>query len=116
MTQLSRVWPWSFIEVVWDDATGNGGWEGAKSMVVKKSRVHTFGLLVYLDKEYLIVASSIYWDDEDKEHMLGDKNQIPLAMIREIYTPLGENPKAKVKLPAKHKSHRSSEKAADGAA
>jgi hypothetical protein len=115
MTQLSRIWPWTFIEVVWDDATGNGGWEGAKSMVVKKSRVHTFGLLVYLDKEYLIVASSIYWDDEEKEHMLGDKNQIPLAMIREIHTPLGESPKAKVRLPAKARSKKA-EKAPNGGA
>jgi hypothetical protein len=75
---LSGPVPFGMVEVVWDDAAADTGWEGVKP--AKDELVLTVGFLTHVGDNHIIVASTIC----DGEFNTNCRLQIPIGMIKHI--------------------------------
>jgi hypothetical protein len=75
---LSGPVPYPVVEVVWNDASTDVGWDKVKKP--KEELVLTLGFLVWNDDDHIVVASSICND----EYNTNCRIQIPIGMIKHI--------------------------------
>ena len=55
--------PYSLVEIVWDDACSDAGWQSAKSVKFEPQIVVTVGFLISENKNYVIVGHTYSADD-----------------------------------------------------
>ena len=79
VSMLSGPVPYRMMEVVWDDACTDIGWEGANKKI-KHELVLTVGFLVQNTDEHIVIASTICEGENDTNCRI----QIPLGMIKHI--------------------------------
>lgn len=75
---LSGPVPYPMVEVVWDDAAQDSGWDKAKPP--KDELVLTVGFLTSKGDNHIVVSSSICSGEYDTNGRM----QIPIGMIRHI--------------------------------
>lgn len=75
---LSGPVPYPMVEVVWDDAAQDGGWDKAKPP--KDELVLTIGFLTSKSDNHIVVSSSICSGEFDTNCRM----QIPIGMIKHI--------------------------------
>lgn len=55
--------PYALVELVWDDACSDAGWQTTKQIKFEPQKVVTVGLLIAENKDYLIIAHTYSADD-----------------------------------------------------
>jgi hypothetical protein len=75
---LSGPVPYPLVEVVWDDAAVDGGWDKVKEP--KAELVLTVGFLTSKGPDHIIVSNSIC----SGEYGTNGRIQIPLGMIKSL--------------------------------
>jgi hypothetical protein len=78
---LANKWPYDLVEIIWDDATTDHGWEGVSEIELGGELVTTIGFLIKQNRQYVMVGASIYCDDSG-EHSFNARVQIPKGMIK----------------------------------
>ena len=56
-------YPYSLVEIVWDDACSDAGWQTTKHIKFEPQIVVTVGFLIAENKSYLILAHTYSEDD-----------------------------------------------------
>jgi hypothetical protein len=57
------TYPYPLIEVVWDDACSDAGWQEAKKVKFEQQKVTTVGFLIRESRDYLIFGHTFSGDD-----------------------------------------------------
>lgn len=69
------------VHAVWNDSTGTGGWSSEsdfyKFAYEPLHRIDTFGLLVLVTEEFIVMASSF-------GHAIGDSIKIPMFALESV--------------------------------
>lgn len=55
--------PYALVELVWDDACSDAGWQTTKQIKFEPQKVVTVGLLIAENKDYIIIAHTYSADD-----------------------------------------------------
>lgn len=69
--------PFDMVEIVWDDTAAHENVWMEEITKLRPHLVHSVGFLVYLKKDYAVIAQ-----DVDHEGQHNGRTQIPRAMIR----------------------------------
>ncbi len=91
MNHLSESWPYDFVEVRWDDAETDHGWENESEIKTNGDLVTTFGLLVKKTRKHVVVAGSAYWNENDEQYSFNARTTIPRAMVKTIWVLIPKN-------------------------
>lgn len=91
---LTDSWPYPLVEVVWDDAANDNGWEIASEVEMGEELVMTVGFLIKKTRKHILLAASLSKAGEGEYHT-NTRQQIPCGMIKSMRVLVPKNsPKA----------------------
>lgn len=73
-----KAYKYNLVEVIWDDAESDYGWEELPEDELKPKLVTTVAFLIKESEHHILLASS--YDD----HMTNNRMQIPRGMIKDF--------------------------------
>lgn len=89
---MSEVaFPYDLVSIVWLDASGETDFKAESDIKEDHTVVTSIAFLLRKTKKHYLTGASFYWNEEDQQYHVGDRNHIPRGMVRSITVLIPKN-------------------------